>query len=103
MLGFQSGSKPIKLRALKLATGFDAASAGLVAADIDGDGKPELIAWSNGGIKIFRNGSPGPIDRMTSRRQRCHLDLARRFQQRRAGGPRDPDPIRRGTLDKPQR
>jgi len=62
MLGFQSGSNPIKLRARTLATGFDAASAGLITADIDGDGNPELIAWSNRGIKVFRNGSPNPID-----------------------------------------
>lgn len=63
MLGFQSGSTPIQLRARKLADGFDAASAGLITANLDSDGKPELIVWSHGGIKIFRNGSPGPIDR----------------------------------------
>ncbi len=68
-LAFQSGSPPIKFRAEKLTDGIDAASAGLVTADIDGDGNPELIAWSNKGIKVFRNGSPGPID--------CGLDAVR--------------------------
>lgn len=55
-------AKPIKLVARKLADGMDAASAGLVTADIDGDGNPELIAWSNNGIKVFKNGSASPVD-----------------------------------------
>src|SRR5262245_41050686 len=29
---------------------------GVVAADIDSDGKPDLIAWSADGIRIYRNG-----------------------------------------------
>src|ERR1700685_3151961 len=69
-LGFQSGSyeaetepaNPIKLRARKLAKGIDAASAGVVAADIDGDGNPELIVWSNSGIRVFKHGRVNPID-----------------------------------------
>jgi len=61
-LAFQSASTPIKFRAEKLTNGIDAASAGLVTADIDGDGNPELIAWSNSGIKVFRYGSARPID-----------------------------------------
>ena len=55
-------AKPIKLRARKLAGGINAASAGLVTADIDGDGNPELIVWSNRGIEVFRNGSPSPVN-----------------------------------------
>jgi tetratricopeptide (TPR) repeat protein len=55
-------AKPIRLRAQKLADGIDAASAGLVTADIDGDGNPELIAWSHSGIKVFKNGSTTPVD-----------------------------------------
>jgi FG-GAP-like repeat len=55
-------ASPIKLRTQRLASGIDAASAGLVTADIDGDGSPELIAWSNGGIKVFKHGSSNPID-----------------------------------------
>jgi hypothetical protein len=56
LLGYQFGS------AQKLAVGFDPASAGLTAADIDGDGKPEIIAWSSHGVKVFRHGSPIPVD-----------------------------------------
>ena len=56
LLGFQSAS------AVKLADGFDAASAGLAAADIDGDGKPEIIAWSANGVKVFKHGSMNPLD-----------------------------------------
>ncbi|HWF07787.1 MAG TPA: FG-GAP-like repeat-containing protein [Bryobacteraceae bacterium] len=55
-------AKPAKLAARKLADGFDAASAGVVTADVDGDGNPEIIAWSNNGIKIFKNGSTTPLD-----------------------------------------
>jgi len=55
-------AKPLKLDVQKLADGFDAASAGLTSADIDGDGNPELIAWSSTGIKIFKNGSTTPLD-----------------------------------------
>jgi hypothetical protein len=62
VLAFQSGSTPIKFRAQKLADGIDAVSAGLVTTDIDGDGNPELIAWSKNGIDVFRNASPIPID-----------------------------------------
>jgi tetratricopeptide (TPR) repeat protein len=53
---------PVKFDAQKLAGGFDAASAGLTSADVDGDGNPELIAWSNAGIKIFKSGSTTPLD-----------------------------------------
>jgi hypothetical protein len=56
LLGFQSGP------AVKLADGFDPASAGLVAADIDGDGNAEIIAWSANGVKVFKNGSTSPVD-----------------------------------------
>jgi tetratricopeptide (TPR) repeat protein len=55
-------AKPVKLNAKKLGDGFDAASAGIVSADIDGDGNPEIIAWSNSGIRIFKNGSAAPLD-----------------------------------------
>ena len=39
----------------KIAGGFDQASAGLTALDLDG-AHPSLIAWSAGGVKLFRNG-----------------------------------------------
>jgi hypothetical protein len=56
LLGLQSAP------AVKLADGFDPASAGLAAADIDGDGHPEIIAWSANGVKVFKKGSATPLD-----------------------------------------
>src|SRR6202050_1478115 len=69
-LAFQSGSyeaekelaKPIKLSARKLANAIDAASAGSATVDIDGDGIPEVIVWSNNGIRVFKHGRASPID-----------------------------------------
>ncbi|HXJ38913.1 MAG TPA: FG-GAP-like repeat-containing protein, partial [Bryobacteraceae bacterium] len=48
----------VALRARKLAEGFDAASANAVAADVDGDGKAELIVWSAKGVQIFKAETP---------------------------------------------
>src|SRR5580698_5772449 len=56
LLGFQVAP------AVKLADGFDPATAGLAAADIDGDGHPEIIAWSANGVKVFKKGSASPLD-----------------------------------------
>ena len=50
-------AKELKFDTAKLSDGFDAATAGLATADIDGDGNPEIIAWSANGVKIFKNGS----------------------------------------------
>lgn len=58
---YDTPKTPIQLRARKLADGMDAASAGLAAADIDGDGKPEIVAWSDHGVKVFRDGSASPV------------------------------------------
>lgn len=55
-------AKPVKLNARKLGDGFDAATAGLVTADVDGDGNPEIIAWSSSGVKVFKNGSAGALE-----------------------------------------
>lgn len=54
--------KPIKLKAQKLGDGFDPATAGIISADVDGDGNPEVIAWSGRGISIFKNGAAAPLD-----------------------------------------
>src|SRR5262249_50692779 len=40
-----------------IADGFDPKTAGLAVLDFDGDGKPDLIAWSANGVKVFKNGS----------------------------------------------
>ncbi|HEY3823381.1 MAG TPA: VCBS repeat-containing protein [Bryobacteraceae bacterium] len=62
-LGFQSGSlSRIRFHAQKLASGIDVASAGLTVADIDSDGKPEALVWSNAGIQVFRYGTTKPLD-----------------------------------------
>ena len=55
-------AKPIKLAAKKLGDGIDAASAGLVTVDVDGDGNPEVMAWSDAGIKVFKNGSATAVE-----------------------------------------
>ena len=54
--------KPLKLTARKLGEGLDAATAGLTSADIDGDGNPEVIVWSEKGIAIYKNGSAAALD-----------------------------------------
>jgi hypothetical protein len=47
----------LKLEPAELARGLDPATAGLAALDADGDGLPDLIAWSKQGILLFRGGS----------------------------------------------
>jgi tetratricopeptide (TPR) repeat protein len=54
-------AKPLTFDAKKLGDGFTAGP-GLTSADIDGDGNPEVIAWSNSGIKIFKSGSTTPLE-----------------------------------------
>ena len=55
-------AKPIKLTPRKLGDGFDSSTAGLTTADIDGDGNPDLIAWSEKGIAIYKNGAAAALD-----------------------------------------
>ncbi|HZT32648.1 MAG TPA: FG-GAP-like repeat-containing protein [Bryobacteraceae bacterium] len=42
----------------QLASGFDPSTAGLAVLDADGDGRPDLLAWSARGIELFLN-TPG--------------------------------------------
>ena len=41
----------------KLAGAVDPATAGMTTLDADGDGKPDLLAWSRDGLRLFRSGS----------------------------------------------
>ncbi len=42
---------------LRLSAVVDPDSAGLLVLDADGDGRPDLLAWSRNGIRLFRNGT----------------------------------------------
>jgi len=45
-----------KFEAEELATGLDAETAGLATLDADGDGRPDLLAWSKAGARLFSGG-----------------------------------------------
>jgi hypothetical protein len=45
----------LKLETAELARGLDSATAGLTVLDADGDGTPDLLAWSKQGILLFRS------------------------------------------------
>ncbi|HEV2989417.1 MAG TPA: FG-GAP-like repeat-containing protein, partial [Candidatus Angelobacter sp.] len=51
-----SPASPFKFRGKKVASGIGSQNAGLVAIDFDDDGRPDLLAWSEKGIRLFRNG-----------------------------------------------
>jgi tetratricopeptide (TPR) repeat protein len=46
----------LKFEDRKLAGSVDAASAGLLVLDADGDGNPDLLVWSRSGVLLYRNG-----------------------------------------------
>jgi hypothetical protein len=46
----------LKLETRVVAEGFDAASAGLAVTDADGDGRPDLLAWSKSGARLLLGG-----------------------------------------------
>jgi len=48
---------PLKFDDRKLGSGFDPATAGLVILDIDGDRRPDLLAWSGNGVQVYKNGT----------------------------------------------
>lgn len=52
-------SPPAELRFDKhnIAAGFDPPTSGLIVLDADGDGRPDLIAWSANVVQLFKNGS----------------------------------------------
>jgi len=53
---------PVKFAATRLDDGVDTATAGTLVADVDGDGKPDLIVWSAAGIKVYRGGAAPAAD-----------------------------------------
>jgi tetratricopeptide (TPR) repeat protein len=48
---------PLKFDDRKLAGGFDPATAGMVVLDVDGDRRPDLLAWSANGVQLYQNGT----------------------------------------------
>ena len=51
---------PLSFEAHELARGLDPATAGLLVLDVEGDGRPALLAWSAAGITLWRPpGKPG--------------------------------------------
>ncbi len=55
-----AGTKPSpkpKLTPTELARDLDSVTAGLAVLDADGDGMPDLLAWSKQGILLFRGGA----------------------------------------------
>lgn len=48
---------PVPLKTTLIGKGVDAPSAGMAVADVDGDGRADLIVWSAKGVQVFRNGT----------------------------------------------
>jgi len=48
---------PLRFETRPLAGKVDPATAGLLVLDADGDGRPDLAAWSRAGLKLYRNGT----------------------------------------------
>jgi Flp pilus assembly protein TadD len=54
----QGASAPtLKFQPVSVASGVDAATAGMTVLDFDGDGNPDLLVWSDNGIVLLRSGS----------------------------------------------
>ncbi len=47
----------LKFRDVAVAAKLDPKGAGILAFDFDGDGKPDALAWSAGGMVLLKNGS----------------------------------------------
>ncbi len=52
----------LKFKDVKLAASADASTAGLLALDADGNGRPDLLAWSSRGAALFLNGGKSARD-----------------------------------------
>jgi tetratricopeptide (TPR) repeat protein len=53
---------PLKFQDRLLPGALDLDPPGVVAADVDADGRPDLIAWSAAGVRLFRNGETPVAD-----------------------------------------
>ena len=56
-LEIDTASPVFRFQPRKVASGLDARSAGLTVIDADGDGQPDLLAWSKNGIILLKNGT----------------------------------------------
>jgi tetratricopeptide (TPR) repeat protein len=52
----EAAPAPLKFQDRSLPGAMNLDPPGLVAADVDADGRPDLIAWSADGIRIYKNG-----------------------------------------------
>ena len=48
---------PPKFEDREVAEGFDPSTAGMLVLDADGDRQPDLLVWSAGGARLYRNGT----------------------------------------------
>ena len=65
---------------------LDPKSAGLAVTDVEGDGRPDLLAWSRSGVRIYRAGAQ-PVDSSGSGRPHgAYFRRARGLRQRRPAG-----------------
>ncbi len=54
--GGAAAPAPVVFEPRELARGLDPATAGLLVLDVDGTGRPALLAWSAAGIRLWRGG-----------------------------------------------
>ncbi|MGD0201703.1 MAG: FG-GAP-like repeat-containing protein [Bryobacteraceae bacterium] len=52
-----AAAPPVQFKDQKLPGTVDPGTAGLLVIDADGDGRPDLLAWSRDGIRLYRNGT----------------------------------------------
>jgi tetratricopeptide (TPR) repeat protein len=57
---------PLRFRPRALPGNVDPKTAGMLLLDFDGDGKPDLLVWSDSGILLYRGGTE-PVERGLSR------------------------------------
>jgi len=53
----ETASPAFKFQRHKVASGLDPGTSGLVVIDADGDGQPDLLAWSKNGVTLLKNGT----------------------------------------------